>query len=213
MSLIEQLELCLITDMQNKTISEYIKFIRDAIHGGVSMVQLREKSKGLEELKKIAIELQNILVPAKVPLIINDHVELAYEIDADGVHLGTSDMKWKGAREILGPDKIIGVSVESFEDIEHSNELTGNIYVAASAVFTSKTKLDCKKIWGLDGLKTVVERSVHPVIAIGDINEGNIKSVIKAGATGVAVISAIHDYKPYEASAELLMKGRSCSRK
>jgi thiamine-phosphate pyrophosphorylase len=211
MNLIDQLELCLITDMKNKSIDEYLKFIQDAIHGGVSMVQLREKSKSLAELKEIAVELQKILVPAKVPLIINDHVELAHEIDADGVHLGPSDMTVAEARNILGPDKIIGVSIESFEDIERSNKLTGNIYVAASAVFASRTKRDCKKIWGLDGLKEIVDRSVHPVIAIGDINEGNIKSVIKAGATGVAVISAIHDYKPYEASAELLMKGRSCS--
>ena len=147
-----KLKLCLITNQANQNIHKYIEIIKEAVRGGVTMVQLRDKSRNIDQIRDIALELKRILDPLKIPLIINDYVELAKSIDADGVHIGQSDMKIESARNLLGSDKIIGVSIEDLADLYFINKLNGNYYVAASAVFQSNTKLNCKKIWELDGL-------------------------------------------------------------
>ena len=201
-SLLDQLKLCLITNMTTQSIPEYIEFITKAIHGGVTMVQLREKSAEYAEIRLKALALQNILKPLKIPLIINDRVDLAVEINADGVHIGNQDMPALHARKLLGPNKIIGVSAESLEDVESANKLPIN-YVTASSIFPTKTKLDCKKFWGIDGLKKVVEESIHPVTAIGGINPIHSRDIINTGSVGVAVISAIHDVdNPHKAAKD-----------
>lgn len=198
-----KLKLCLITNQANQNIHKYIEIIKEAVRGGVTMVQLRDKSRNIDQIRDIALELKRILDPLKIPLIINDYVELAKSIDADGVHIGQSDMKIESARNLLGSDKIIGVSIEDLADLYFINKLNGNYYVAASAVFQSNTKLNCKKIWELDGLKQLVEHSAHPVVAIGNINQNNIKDVIQNGAAGVAVISAVHSCSPFKAAQDL----------
>jgi len=203
-----KLKLCLITNQTDQTIQKYIEIIKEADHGGVTMVQLRDKSRNIDEIKAIALELKQVLRPFKIPLIINDHVELASQIDADGVHIGQSDMQIKEARSLLGYDKIIGISIESLTDLIAVNRLVGNYYVAASAVFASSSKLNCKKIWGLAGLEEVVQNSIHPVIAVGNINQTNIKAVVQTGVAGVAVISAIHDFIPFKAAQELFKSNR-----
>ncbi len=203
--LYHSLKLCLVTNINNQPMNKYIKFIEHAAMGGITMVQLREKSGNPLEVKERARELQRLLRSFEIPLIINDYVELAAEIDADGVHIGQQDMSAFRAREILGPDKIIGLSVESLEEVEKSNNLTNIIdYITASAVFPSKTKPDCKKIWGIDGLRQVVENSKHPVTAIGGIKLHNTFDIINTGAKGIAVIGAIHDSpNPYQAVQNL----------
>ena len=158
----------------------------------------------IEELKSFAIALQQITQRYNIPLIINDHVQLALEIDADGVHLGKDDMPISIARSLLGPNKIIGISIDNIEDLENANILEGNYYIAVSSVFRSNTKLDCSKIWGLKGLQQIISKSVHPVVAIGNINQTNIKDVMKHGAEGVAIISAIHNNNPYESAQAIL---------
>ena len=143
--------------------------------------------------------------PFNIPLIINDYVDLAVEIDADGVHVGNSDMSALKVREKLGPNKIIGVSIESIEGIENTNKLPVS-YVTASAIFPSTTKLDCKTFWGIDGLKIVVEKSIHPVTAIGGIGPQHIAEIFNTGAEGVAVVGAIHEAPdPYKAARSLLI--------
>jgi len=198
------LKLCLITHQQEQDLFQYLEFISKAILGGVTMLQLRDKSKSLEELKFIAIELQKITQRHNIPLIINDHVQLALEIDADGVHLGKDDIPISVARSLLGPTKIIGISIDNIEDLDKANILEGNYYIAVSSVFRSDTKLDCSKIWGLKGLQQIVSRSIHPVVAIGNINQTNVKDVMKHGAKGVAIISAIHNNNPYESAQAIL---------
>lgn len=146
------------------------------------------------------------LRPLTIPLILNDHVDLAKEVDADGIHLGQSDCSPIEARQILGPNKLIGWSVETFEQLEQANECSCIDYIAASAVFLSQTKTNCKTIWGLEGLKKIAQHSIHPVIAIGGINVGNVRSVMKAGAAGVAVISAIYDHPQPEQAAQSLIQ-------
>ncbi|MFW9878534.1 MAG: thiamine phosphate synthase [Candidatus Thorarchaeota archaeon] len=125
-------------------------------------------------------------------IIINDRVDVAYAISADGVHLGQSDLKVSEAREILGPKAIIGLSVESVEQAIEANREDID-YIAASPVFSTKTKTNCSMPWGLNGLKQLCIVSKHPVIAIGGIDKNNAKQVIECGAKGVAVISAIFD--------------------
>lgn len=191
-SLLGQLKLCLITNITNQSISEYMEFIKQAIAGGVTMIQLREKSINYAEIRLRALALQNILKPLKIPLIINDLVELAVEINADGVHVGNQDMNALKARKLLGPGKIIGVSIENFNDIERGNELPID-YVTASAIFPTKTKENCKMFWGIEGLKEVVKKSIHPVTAIGGINFSHSRDIINTGAIGIATISAIHN--------------------
>lgn len=190
----QNLKLCLVTNILDTPMPKYLAFVEQAIKGGVTMVQLREKSKDYQEIKARALALFTLLKPLNIPLIINDHLDLALEIDADGVHLGNSDLPVILAREKLGYNKIIGVSIESMEDLDNANKLPVN-YVAASAIFPSTTKLDCKIFWGIDGLKTIVDNSLHPVIAIGGIKSEHIKEIINTGAKGVAVISSIHDSK------------------
>ena len=188
------LKLCLITNQTNQTTDQYLELIRTTIYAGISLVQLRDKFRTIEEIKNFALALQKTLKPYKIPLIINDHVKLTSEINADGVHLGKNDLPVEEARNILGKNKIIGISIESLDDLNSTNKLEGNYYIAASAVFASSSKLDCKKIWGIDGLKEIVKISRHPVVAVGNINQTNVKNVMKTGAAGIAVISALHDF-------------------
>lgn len=170
------------------------------------MVQLREEGNDLPQIKRKAIIIQQLLNSFGVPLIINDHVELAAEIGAEGVHLGQGDMSPELARKILGPDKIIGISVESMAEVIFANCSSAIDYVTASAVLPSKTKPYSKKIWGLEGLKEVVTHSKHPVTAIGGIKAYNLAPIMNTGIEGVAVIGAIHDANnPYQAAE--IMRG------
>lgn len=198
------LKLCLVTHPQPKCLKAYEQFILQAINGGVSSVQLRLKNSEAY-LKEMALALMPLLKSLNIPLIINDHVALAKEIDADGVHLGQKDCPPELARQMLGPDKIIGWSIENWVQLERANELDCLDYIAASAIFPSKTKLDCKTIWGLEGLKKIVDYSRHPVVAIGGIDTHNVQEVMRHGAAGVALVSAIHDSPhPEQAACELI---------
>lgn len=171
------------------------RFIQDAIAGGVTCIQYRDKAKNIDELFSAAQCLKILLSPHKIPLIINDNVELAKLVDADGVHLGQSDLSISvdTARKLLGPTKIIGLSIENLAQLEEANQLNSINYVAASALFPTPSKTNCKNYWGLEGLKQFVHISKHPVITIGGINISNINSVMQCGVIGVAVISAIQD--------------------
>ncbi|KTC64716.1 phosphomethylpyrimidine kinase/thiamin-phosphate pyrophosphorylase [Legionella adelaidensis] len=200
------LKLCLVTDPHRLLFdNNYFSFIHNAIKGGISSVQLRVKSFQGMDLVDRAKQLQALLYKFAIPLIINDDVTLAKDLDAEGVHLGQSDLSPEVARQILGPDKIIGLSIETFEQLEKANKLDCIDYVAASAIFPSKTKSDCKTIWGLKGLKNFTRQSKHPVVAIGGINSSNIHDVIAQGVDGVAVVSAIHDhFHPEQAASQLI---------
>jgi thiamine-phosphate pyrophosphorylase len=202
---VASLTLCLVTQFSHLTLDQYLQFIKEAIAGGVTSIQLRDKISPLPILRNTALAFKSLLAPLGIPLIINDYVELAAEIDAEGVHIGQADFSPIQARTLLGPDKIIGYSIESFSELEKANALDCINYVAASAVFPSKSKRDCKTIWGLKGLKQLSQLSKHPVVAIGGINVNNAADAIRQGACGVAVISAIQDaINPLLAASELI---------
>ena len=175
-----------------------------AVRGGVTMVQLREKHSSTAEFVAKALKLKELLRPYGVPLIINDRIDVALASDADGVHIGQSDMPIGIARKLLGPEKIIGLSVESLQDVLSANETDAD-YIGVSPVFSTPTKTDTAAPFGLEGLKLAVEKSVHPAVAIGGINLSNAGSVMACGCDGIAVVSAVLCAPdPCRASAELL---------
>ncbi len=164
--------------------------VRKAVAGGVTCVQIREKSAGTREFIEIAAAVKNILAGSVVPLIINDRVDIALAVKADGVHLGQSDMPIDIARKICGQEMIIGLSAESEKDAIVA-ERDGADYIAVSPVFSTPTKIDTAKPLGLSGIKNIKNLVNLPVIGIGGINLSNAADVIKSGADGIAVVSAI----------------------
>ena len=186
----EKLKLYLVTDRDLSLGRSLEEIVREAVAGGVTMVQLREKDAATGEFVELGRRLMSLLKPLGVPLIINDRVDVALAVDADGVHIGQSDMSYTDARRLLGPDKIIGLSVENFEDLEAANKLDVD-YIGISPVYGTPTKTDTAEPFGLEGLKEAVRLSLHPTVAIGGMNVATAGEVIAAGADGVAVVSAI----------------------
>ena len=164
--------------------------VRLALEGGVTLVQLREKTLAHEPFVEEARRLKDICHARGVPLIVNDDLAVAREAGADGVHLGQSDASVAKARETLGPDAIIGLSVESVEQARAAAQLEID-YIAASPVFATPTKTDTAAPLGLEGVRAIRRLSERPLVAIGGINFSNASDVLQAGADGLAVISAI----------------------
>jgi thiamine-phosphate pyrophosphorylase len=177
----------------------------EAVKGGAAYVQLREKdvSTGffLEEAKRI----KKLLEQYRVPLIINDRVDVALACGAEGVHIGQEDMPYEIVRKLMGQKAIIGLSVETWEDVKASQKMDVN-YIGVSPVFSTPTKTDTKGAWGLEGLAKIKAFSRHPLVAIGGINESNVSEVVKAGADCIAVVSAICASPHSEAAARRINK-------
>lgn len=183
--------------------------VLDAVRGGVTMVQLREKNIGTRDFMALAIRLKKALSPFGVPLIINDRVDVALASDADGVHIGQSDMPYHMARTLLGPDKIIGLSVENFGQIEEANAIPDLDYIGVSPVFSTPTKTDTAQPFGLDGLREAVRLSVHPTVAIGGMNAATAAPVFATGTDGMAVVSAIMGADDPRNAAEEILESAS----
>ena len=199
----QALKLYLVTDRSLSLGRSLEEVVSEAVAGGVTMVQLREKEASTGEFIELASRLKKILEPHKIPLIINDRVDVALAVDADGVHIGQSDMPYEQARKLLGPHKIIGLSVENRTELIKANELDVD-YIGISPVYGTPTKTDTAQPFGLEGLRKAVEQSVHPTVAIGGMNARTIPDVMLAGADGVAVVSAICSApSPRMASMEL----------
>lgn len=184
------LRLYLVTDRGLAGGREISQIVREAVAGGVTMVQLREKECSTRDFIGLGRELKAMLSACGVPLIINDRVDVALACGADGVHIGQSDMPYDAARRILGPDRIIGLSVESMDDVIAANSLDVD-YIGVSPVFSTPTKTDTATPFGLDGLREAVRLSHHPVVGIGGMNLSTAADVMSCGADGIAVVSAI----------------------
>ena len=165
--------------------------VEEAVAGGVTIVQLREKDASTRDFIDLALRLKPILAQAHVPLLINDRVDIALAVDADGVHLGQSDTPYPMARRLLGPSKIIGLSVESLPDARAAAAIHGLNYLAVSPVYATPTKTDTAPALGLPGVREIAALSPAPVVGIGGMNLITAPDVIAAGAAGVAVVSAI----------------------
>ncbi len=164
--------------------------VKAAIRGGISVVQIREKDLSTRDFYTEAAQIREMLRSAGIPLIINDRIDVALAVDADGVHLGQDDMSVKIARKILGPDRIIGLSLNQLDNI-NDEAFTFADYLAVSPVFPTATKLDTAAAWGLEGLRRARQLTDMPLIAIGSIKNDNAREVIMAGADCVAVVTAI----------------------
>ena len=178
--------------------------VRAAVAGGATCVQLREKNCGTREFMAEARTVRAILAGTGVPLVINDRVDVALAVGADGVHLGQSDMPIADARRLTGPDMLIGVSAECVEDAVRA-EAEGADYVGVSPVFSTPTKTDTAPPLGLPGVAAIRAAVSLPLVGIGGIGPANAAEVIRAGCDGVAVVSAIVSAAdPEKAAAELL---------
>ena len=202
------LRLYLVTDRPLSLGRDLAWIVEEAVAGGVTIVQLREKDIDTREFVALGLRLKEILTPLGVPLIINDRVDVALAVDADGVHIGQSDMPYDIARRLLGPEKIIGLSVETQAQVLEANKLDVN-YIAVSPVYSTATKTDTALPFGLEGLRQAVAASGHPVVAIGGMNAATAPDVFAAGVDGIAVVSAICSAPdPRAAAAALRTTGR-----
>ena len=196
------LSLYLVTDKSDDT-ERFLKTIEEGIKGGVSVVQIREKTADTLDFYNLALQVKEITTRYNVPLIINDRVDVALAIDADGVHVGQSDMPCDVTRKLVGPDKIVGVSAATIEEAQKA-EKDGANYIGTGAVFPTATKDDAPKITKKD-LKDVVDSINIPVVAIGGINKENAGELNDTGIAGLSVVSAIMSAdNPKKASEELL---------
>lgn len=168
---------------------DFIRSLEEAILGGVTLIQLREKNATSLEFYSLAVKVKELTSKYNIPLIINDRVDIALAVDADGVHVGQDDMPANVVRDILGKDKIVGVSTATLEEALKAIE-GGADYIGVGALFPTDTKTDTR-IVTLDQLKNIKENINIPVVGIGGINENNIKSVSETGIDGVAIVSAI----------------------
>lgn len=182
----------LVTDESLSTGRSTIETVEGAIRGGIDIVQLREKGTKARERYELGLELRDVTAAADVPLLVNDRVDLAASIDADGVHLGDDDLPIPAAREQLGEGAIIGRSVSTPEAARRA-ERTGADYLGVGAVFETNSKeTDPEQSnIGLERVREIRETTELPLVGIGGITPENAGRVVEAGADGVAVISAI----------------------
>ena len=197
----ECLRLYLVTDRDLAGGRPLAEIVRLALRGGVTAVQLREKSLGASRFLEEVLELQRVLAGTGVPLVVNDRVDVALAARADGVHVGQDDLPAAEARRLVGPSMLLGVSVATADEARRALD-HGADYVSVSPVFLTPTKPDAELAVGLEGVARV--RSVAgdaPVLAIGGINAGNARAVVAAGSDGVAVVSAVMSAPDPEAAA------------
>lgn len=181
--------LYLVTDrrwLKEKTLPEVVKL---AIENNVTFVQLREKNLDYEKFKELAIEIKKITDEYQIPFVINDNIKIAMEIDADGVHVGQKDLAAAKARQLLGRDKILGVSVNTVEQAIEA-EKAGADYLGVGSIFSTKSKLDAAGI-DMDEVNKITKAVSIPAVGIGGINSENIHLLKNSGLDGIAVISAI----------------------
>ena len=176
--------------------------VEEALKGGTTMLQLREKDLDYEAFLAEALEIKKLCKGCGVPFIVNDNVDIALASDADGVHVGQSDMEALRVREKLGAGKIIGVSAQTVEQAILA-EKSGADYLGVGAVFTTSTKKDADFV-PYHELKAICEAVSIPVVAIGGISADNIEELAGSGIDGVAVVSAIFAEKNIKAATERL---------
>ncbi len=173
--------------LDGRTLYEVVK---ESLDGGATFMQLREKTLDEETFYQEAVELQALCKEYGVPFVVNDDVDIAVRMNADGVHVGQSDMEAGDVRALIGPDKILGVSAQTVEQAKLAEE-RGADYLGVGAVFPTGSKDDAEDV-PFETLKEICQAVSIPVIAIGGITEGNTPALAGSGICGIAVISAIY---------------------
>lgn len=178
--------------------------VEEACRAGVRWVQLREKTLSTRAFLDIAFALKRITQHYQANLIINDRVDIALAVDAEGVHVGQDDMPYDLVRSLIGPNKIIGLSINKLTELEAVQGADLD-YLGIATIFPTGTKQDTSSLLGLAGLRSICQQTDLPTFAIGGINASTIQSIRQSGATGAAVVSAICGHpSPYEATRELI---------
>ena len=184
------LSVYLVTDRTLCGARGVLETVRAAIAGGVTVVQLRDPAAKTRALVEEARALLALLRPAEIPLIVNDRVDVALAVNADGVHVGQSDMDVADARRLIGPSRILGLSITSEADLDKA-DLAGVDYLGVGPIYATLTKADAASPMEVAGLSTIAKRTNLPIVAIGGLHDGNVAEAIAAGADGIAVVSAI----------------------
>lgn len=192
--------LYLVTDAGLSRGRSQVEVVEAALRGGVTVVQYREKSASTRVMIQEAGELARLCRAVGVPFIVNDRVDVALAVNADGVHVGQDDMPAVVARRMIGKRKILGVSAGSAEEARKA-EAEGADYIGASPIFATPTKPDAPPAMGIEGLRLLARAVSIPVVAIGGMNARNAAAIMEAGAAGVAVVSAIVAADDVEAAA------------
>ena len=195
--------LYLVTDRGLARGRSTLDIVSAAVDGGATVVQLREKDCSTLDFIKQALTIKDFLKARGVPMIINDRVDVAQAVNADGVHLGQTDMPLEMAKRILGDSMIIGISAESLQDAIEA-EKGGADYLGVSPIYATPTKTDTAPALGLEGLRAIHKAVGLPLVGIGGLNKNNSADVIRNGAAGVAVVSAIVAADDPEAAAREL---------
>ena len=176
---------------------------RSVLEHGATFLQIREKDLDEKSFEQEAGELKKLCASLKVPFVVNDSVEIALAIDADGVHVGQSDIRGRDIRALIGPGKILGISAGTVEEARAA-ETAGADYIGVGAVFGTSTKKDARNL-SVEKLREISDSVKIPVVAIGGIGKGNIRELSGSGIDGVAVVSAIFAAEdPGKAAEELL---------
>ncbi|WCK54925.1 thiamine phosphate synthase [Aneurinibacillus sp. Ricciae_BoGa-3] len=189
-----------------------LEVLQEAIDGGITLFQFREKGKGSlvgEDKLRLAKQLQEICRKNTVPFIVNDDIDLAIELDADGVHIGQEDEPAENVRKRIGSHKIVGVSAHTLEEAQKAIE-DGADYLGLGPIFATQTKEDVKAVQGTRLIKLLRQNGMNiPIVGIGGINPDNAQEVMTAGADGVSVITAIsHAPSIKDAAARLVIEVR-----
>jgi thiamine-phosphate pyrophosphorylase len=179
--------------------------VRAAIRGGATLVQLREKEAPTDEIIAIGRTLHQITREAGIPLIVNDRADVALELDAEGLHIGQQDLSPPEARRLIGPHRILGMSAETVEQALQA-EHSGADYLGVGDVYGTRSKPDAGNPIGLDGLAAIARAVTLPIVAIGGITLDNTAAIIRSGADGVSVISAVMAAPDPEAAARHLRR-------
>lgn len=202
--LAEKLLLYAVTDRHWLGERTLYEVVRDSLDGGVTFLQLREKNLDEDSFYEEAVRLQAMAREYKVPFVINDNVEIAVRMNADGVHVGQDDMEAGNVRALIGPDKILGVSAQTVEQAVLA-EQQGADYLGVGAVFPTGSKDDAIDV-PFETLKAICEAVSIPVVAIGGITKENTPKLAGSGICGIAVISAIYAQKDIREAASALKK-------
>ena len=200
----EMLRLYAVTDRAWLRGRTFLEQVEDALRGGATMVQLREKTLDEDAFLREAIALAKLCHRYGVPLLINDNVEIARRSGADGVHVGQEDMAAEEVRDILGSDMIVGVTAKTVEQALRAQD-AGADYLGSGAVFGSSTKLNAKPMTR-ETLSAITSAVSIPVVAIGGIHSGNILELAGTGIAGVAVVSGIFAAENIEEECRLLRR-------
>lgn len=184
--------LMLVTDDSIRDDNAFFKILEASIKGGATIIQLREKSCSTLSFYERALKAKKLCQAYNIPLIINDRIDIALAIDADGVHIGQKDIPYQIARTLLSKNKIIGLSVSNIEQATEANKLKDIDYVGISPIFATSTKTkNLDTPIGIEGLKAIRKIFSRPIVSIGGINSYNAAEIIKNGSDGIALISAI----------------------